>query len=126
MPRSILIVEDEENVSELLAFAFRRAGYEPIVLRDGRAAVEHVLSSEPASAVLLDVMLPCRDGFAVAEVIRGDERWGAVPVVMLSARAGEADVMRARAVGADEYVAKPFSPRSLVECVQGHVDKARG
>jgi len=117
----ILIVEDEENISELLAFAFRRAGFEPTVVADGRAAVEHVLTHEPPDAVVLDLMLPCRDGYAVASAIRTDERWRAVPILVLSARAAEAEVERARAAGANGYLSKPFSPRAVVERVVAFV-----
>lgn len=118
MRRSILIVEDDENVSELLAFAFRRDGFEATVLRDGRAAVEHVRSSAPPAAVVLDLMLPCRDGFAVASAIRADPRWRDVPIVILSARAADTEHERARAAGANAIWTKPFRPRALVEGVR--------
>ena len=111
---SIVIVDDDENIGELLGCMFRRKGFEAIVLRDGRAAEEHVAAREPAAAVLLDVMLPYRDGFAVAAAIRADARWQDVPIVMLTARSAGADVERAQALGVSEYVLKPFRPPALL------------
>lgn len=115
---SILIVEDDANVSALLAFAFGREGFEPTVLRDGRSAVEHVANSAPADVVVLDVMLPCRDGYAIAAAIRSDPRWSRVPIVVLSGQSADHEQERARAAGATAFFSKPFRPLALVESVR--------
>jgi two-component system alkaline phosphatase synthesis response regulator PhoP len=111
---SIVIVEDDANVAQLLAHMFRKEGYEPVLLPDGRAAEEHVASHPPAALVVLDVMLPYRDGFAVAATIRGHPRWKDVPVLMLTARSLATDVEHGRSLGVNAYVSKPFQPRALV------------
>ncbi len=118
MGPSILIVDDDENIAELLGAFFAHEGLEPVLLRDGRAAEEHVAAQPPAAAVVLDLMLPYRDGFAVAQAIRADVRWRDVPVVILSARSQPSDLERGRALGVSAYVTKPFHPRALVERVK--------
>ncbi len=115
---SILIVEDDQNVAELLGFMFSRAGFAPRLIRDGRAAEAYIAAHDPAVAVVLDLMLPYRDGFAVATAIRSDVRWKDVPIVMLTARVLHADVDRGRALGISDYVAKPFHPRALVDRIK--------
>ncbi len=104
---------------------FHKAGFSPVVLRDGRAAEEQVATRTPPAAVLLDVMLPYRDGFAVAAAIRSDERWKKVPIVMLTSRSLPADQARARSLGVSEYVVKPFHPRSLVGRIRALLSAGR-
>jgi DNA-binding response OmpR family regulator len=123
MTRSILIVEDDDNIRELLGCLFRRAGLEPVLLRDGRAAEEHVAASPAPAVALLDVMLPYRDGFAVARAIRADARWRDVPLVVLSVRAADVDV--GRSLGVSAWVPKPFHPHALVERVMALLDGPR-
>jgi DNA-binding response OmpR family regulator len=120
----ILIVEDDENVAQLLAFLFDREGFSPVLLRDGRAAEAHVRGSPPPAAAVLDVMLPYRDGFAIAAAIRAEPGWRHVPVVMLTARSLGADVDRGIALGVSEYVLKPFQPRALAGRVRALVHAA--
>jgi DNA-binding response OmpR family regulator len=115
---SILIVEDDQNVAELLGFMFSREGFSPRLIRDGRAAEAYIAEHDPAAAVVLDLMLPYRDGFAVATAIRSDVRWKDVPIVMLTARMLHTDVDRGRALGISDYVAKPFHPRALVDRIK--------
>jgi DNA-binding response OmpR family regulator len=122
----ILIVEDDENVAQLLAFLFDREGFAPVVFGDGRSAEAHVRSATPPAAALLDVMLPYRDGFAVAAAIQAEPRWRGVPVVMLTARSMGADVDRGIALGVSEYVLKPFQPGALARCVKELVRAAAG
>ena len=111
-------MEDDPNVAELLGFLLSREGFEPRLIRDGRAAEAYVAGHEPAAAVVLDLMLPYRDGFAVAAAIRSDVRWKDVPIVMLTARVLQDDLERGRALGVSEYVTKPFRPRALVDRVK--------
>jgi two-component system catabolic regulation response regulator CreB len=120
--RAIVIVEDDVNVAQLLAFMFRREGYEPVLLPDGRAAERHVGTHPPPALVVLDVMLPYRDGFSVAAAIRADPRWKDVPVVMLTARSLPPDVEQGRRLGVSDYVLKPFQPRALVGRVKRLLD----
>lgn len=114
----VLVVDDDVNVAGLVAAVLRREGFEPTVLRDGRSAMDHVARNEPATAVVLDVMLPYIDGFAVAAAIRADARWHGVPVVMLTARSRPEDAERARLLGVAAYLVKPFHPQVLVGAVR--------
>jgi two-component system catabolic regulation response regulator CreB len=114
----ILVVEDDATIAGLIGALFTREGFAPTVLRDGRAAIEHVAREAPAAAAVLDVMLPYTDGFSVAEAIRADPRWRAVPVVVLTARAQPADQERARTLEVAEYLVKPFHPQALVVAVR--------
>lgn len=122
---SILIVEDDETIAGLVGFLFRREGYQTVVLRDGRAAEAHVAAAAPPGAVILDVMLPYADGFAVAAAIRAQPAWEDVPIVLLTAKAREADVERGRALGVAAHVVKPFQPRALLDLVKSLVEKGR-
>jgi DNA-binding response OmpR family regulator len=120
---SILIVEDDETIAGLVGFLFRREGFEVVLLRDGRAAEAHVASAEPPAVVVLDVMLPYSDGFAVAAAIRARPRWREVPIVLLTARAREEDLERGRGLGVAAHIVKPFQPRALLDTVKGLLEK---
>jgi DNA-binding response OmpR family regulator len=116
MPHSILSVDDERDVTDLLRFHLTRAGYEVFTASSGREAIETIRCHRP-DLVLLDLMLPDIDGFGVCEILRNNAATAAIPIVILSAWA-TAD---ARHIGIDlgalDYVTKPFSPRDLVEKV---------
>ena len=115
---SILVVEDDPTIAGLVGMLFRKEGFATTVLRDGRAALAHVAREAPASAAILDVMLPYADGLAVTQAIRADARWAGVPVVVLSARTAPVDQERARQAGASEVMAKPFHPQQLLAAVR--------
>lgn len=118
-PIPILVVDDDGTIAGLIAAIFRKEGFAPVLLRDGRAALEHVAKEPPPAAAVLDIMLPYTDGFAVAAAIRADPRWRAVPIVMLTARSQPADLERARGLGVGGYLVKPFQPQALVAAVRG-------
>jgi two-component system response regulator ResD len=108
--RRILIVDDEPVVAEVLERYLRREGFEVAVARDGEAAVDTALADKP-DLILLDLMLPRLDGLEVFRLIRAHLP---VPVIMLTARGEETDRVVGLEMGADDYVAKPFSPREVV------------
>jgi len=113
MPNSVLIVEDEEPILELIAVNLEHAGQIPWRARsveEARALIEKALPD----VVLLDWMLPGESGVAFARRLRADRRTRAIPIIMLTARAGEHDKIAGLEAGADDYVTKPFSPRELV------------
>ncbi|TCS61277.1 response regulator transcription factor [Varunaivibrio sulfuroxidans] len=114
MAYSVLLVEDEPNIVLSLQFIMKQAGFDVRVATDGVLAID-ALEQARADVVLLDIMLPKRDGFAVCEMIKGTPRWADVKVVMLSAKSRDADKERAKAVGADDFITKPFSTRELSE-----------
>ena len=118
---AISIIEDDEHIAELLAFMMRREGHSVSILADGEAAHLHI-ESEPAPAlVLLDAMLPYRDGLALLSEIRASATWATTPVVMLTARSLETDIVRALERGANDYVVKPFQPQELLARVRRFV-----
>jgi DNA-binding response OmpR family regulator len=111
---SILIVEDEPSIAEVVSLYLRRAGYLVRVLPDGDAALEEMERQMP-DLVVLDIMLPGIDGFDITRWIR--DRSDA-PIIMLTARRGEVDRIAGLEMGADDYVVKPFSPQELVSRVR--------
>lgn len=110
---AVLVVEDEKAIADLVQFHLEQQGYEVVVAGDGRRAVELINKSAPA-LVLLDLMLPDMDGIDILKLVRGNERTAHLPVILLTARAEEADRILGLEVGADDYVVKPFSPRELM------------
>ncbi|MCA1246030.1 response regulator transcription factor [Massilia sp. MS-15] len=115
---SVLVVEDDENISQVLSFMLERQGYSVTHLADGRAAAAHIISAAPPGLVLLDVMLPFVDGFELVRLIREQAAWSAVPVLMLTAKNTERDTVRALDAGANDYVIKPFQPNELLARVR--------
>ncbi|MEO8696711.1 MAG: response regulator transcription factor [Acidimicrobiales bacterium] len=110
MGHRILVIEDDEMIAHAVAERLRSAGFSVEVAMDGPSGVEAALRLQP-DLVVLDLMLPGLDGLEVCRRIQRDSR---VPVLMLTARDDEADVLVGLAVGADDYLTKPFSPRELV------------
>jgi DNA-binding response OmpR family regulator len=115
MTRKVLIVDDEPNIVISLEFLMKRRGYQTLVARDGDEALAAVETFRP-DLVLLDVMLPRRDGFEVCQRLRADG-WTDLKIVMLTAKGREAEMAKGIDVGADSYVTKPFSTRELVDHV---------
>jgi DNA-binding response OmpR family regulator len=114
----VLIAEDEPHIVESLAFLLRREGYVVIAVGDGEAALARLRAREQPDLVILDVMLPLRNGLEVLQAIRGDERLRAIRVMMLTAKAQAHDRAAAEQIGVDAYVTKPFSNRELLEQVR--------
>lgn len=113
MATRILVVDDEPDLVELVAYNLRQAGYQVITARDGASAVAEARRTKP-DLVVLDVMLPDLSGVEVCKRLRRDPVTENIPVLMLTARAEEIDRVVGFEVGADDYVVKPFSPRELV------------
>lgn len=117
MTQKILIVDDEPNIVISLEFLMQQSGYEVAIARDGEEALAQMASFQP-DLVLLDVMLPLRNGFEVCQKIRENSLWNRVKVVMLSAKGREIEVSKGLTVGADAYITKPFSTKDLIAQVQ--------
>jgi DNA-binding response OmpR family regulator len=116
-PPSVLVAEDERNLTEALSFLMRRAGYEVNVARDGPSTVAMAQAIRP-DLILLDIMLPGFDGFEVAAAIRRGDPARQPRIIMLTAKGHERDRQRAEALGVDDYVTKPFSNQDVVRRVQ--------
>jgi phosphate regulon transcriptional regulator PhoB len=121
----VLVVEDEQDISDLVRFHLEQEGFAVIVTPDGEKALEVARRQRPA-LVILDLMLPGTPGLDVCRFLRTDERTAEVPIVMLTARAGEADRVVGLEMGADDYITKPFSPRELVARVKAVLRRAYG
>jgi DNA-binding response OmpR family regulator len=119
-PQTILIAEDDPNIAALVARYLEREGFRPLVAADGEEAL--ALAKRAPALVVLDLMLPKLDGWEVCRRLR---RESDVPVVMLTAREDEVDRVAGLAMGADDYVVKPVSPRALVERIQAVLRRAR-
>lgn len=111
--KKILVVEDEPDIRELVRYNLEQAGFRVIEAHDGEGALHQVRTERPA-LVLLDLMLPEGDGLEICRILRGERDTAALPIVMLTAKAGEVDRVLGLEFGADDYVTKPFSPRELV------------
>ena len=111
--KTILVVEDERDIADIIRFNLEQEGFQVLTAHDGLEAVRLVKSERP-DLVVLDLMLPRMDGKEVCRLIRADERLNAIPVMMLTARAEEIDRIIGFEIGADDYLTKPFSPRELI------------
>lgn len=113
MTKKILIVDDEPNIVISLEFLMRREGFEVTVARDGEEALARIHAERP-DLVLLDVMMPKRNGFEVCQAVRAEPDLAGLRVIMLTAKGREAEIAKGLALGADAYMPKPFSTRELV------------
>jgi DNA-binding response OmpR family regulator len=121
--RRILIVEDQADLADSLAFNLSRANYETTVAYDGRTAWKLIQENRP-DLVLLDLMLPELSGTEVASRVRGDPATAHLPIIMLTAKADEVDQLVGLAVGADDYVIKPFSIKVLLARIEAVLRRA--
>jgi DNA-binding response OmpR family regulator len=122
MASKVLIVDDEPNIVLSLEFLMKQQGYETSVARDGDEALAEVERFRP-DLVLLDVMLPRRDGFEVCERLRADG-WSQLKILMLTAKGRDVEIEKGLALGADGYVTKPFSTAELVARVADMLPRA--
>lgn len=116
MPRSVLVVDDEANILLSLEFLMKKAGYDVRLARDGDEALAEIGKARP-DLVLLDVMMPKRNGFDVCEAIRANPQWRDVRIILLTAKGRDIEREKGLALGADDYITKPFSTREVVERV---------
>lgn len=118
MAARVLIAEDEAHIVESLSFILEREGYEVASVADGEAALAQVRSAHRPDLLILDVMLPKRNGFEVLKALKTDARLCAVPVILLTAKAQPHDRALAKEIGVEAYVTKPFSNREIVAQVR--------
>jgi two-component system catabolic regulation response regulator CreB len=122
VPQTILVVEDEAPIAETITYALQTEGFLPVWMTSGREALA-VLKQQPVALVVLDVGLPDMSGF---DVCREMQRHGAPPVIFLTARSSEVDKIVGLELGADDYLAKPFSPRELTARVRAVLRRSKG
>jgi two-component system alkaline phosphatase synthesis response regulator PhoP/two-component system response regulator VicR len=125
MPKKILAVDDERHIVRLVEVNLVRAGYQVVTAFDGREALQKVEAEKP-DLVVLDVMMPYMDGFEVLRNLKANPVTAEIPVIMLTAKAQDADVFRGWQSGVDCYLTKPFNPMELLTFVKRIFDSQSG
>lgn len=115
--KNVLLVDDEPNIVLSLEFLMKRAGYGVQIAADGDAALEAIREQRP-DLILLDVNIPKRDGFDVCQTIRAHPEWKDIPIIMLTAKGRDVEREKGLALGADDYVTKPFATQEVVDKVR--------
>jgi two-component system, OmpR family, phosphate regulon response regulator PhoB len=123
--QKILIVEDERDIADLVGFNLERAGFQVLKAHDGITGADMAINQRP-DLVILDLMLPGKDGYGVFKELRRDSRSRDIPVIMLTARAQTEDRIQGLEAGADDYLTKPFSPKELMLRVQAVLKRSDG
>jgi DNA-binding response OmpR family regulator len=122
-PRLALVADDDPDVRELVTFKLEQAGFRVLAVNDGVHALE-AIAAEPPAVALIDVMMPGLSGIDVVRELRRDPATRSLPVILLTAKAQEHDIEAGFATGADDYIAKPFSPRELLSRVTALMARA--
>ncbi|HVE64160.1 MAG TPA: response regulator [Mycobacteriales bacterium] len=117
MPTRVLVVEDDAVIRQLVSVNLELEGFEVFTAEDGQDALDKVVEVDPV-VITLDIMMPRLDGWETAARLREDPRTSHIKVVLLSARAQEADLRRGKGLGVDAYLTKPFDPDELIEIVR--------
>jgi len=125
MPDTILIVEDEQDVLDLVVYNLKKAGYQTVAARDGATGLEKARNLSPALLVL-DLMLPKLEGTEICKILKTDPKTAHIPIIILTAKSEEVDRILGLELGADDYLTKPFSPRELVLRIKKLLDRSRG
>lgn len=120
MPQTVLIVEDDRDLCNLLDYNLTRKGYQVDTIGQLQGGLDHIRASRP-DLIILDVMLPDGDGFDLCRQIRADPNLASIPILFLTARSEEADRVMGLEIGGDDYVTKPFSPSELLARVKAHL-----
>lgn len=115
-----VIVENDSHVMSLLTFMLSRELYEVVECRDGREAHAYIRDNPPVDIMVLELVLPYKDGYELIREVRSSETWHDVPIIVLTARRLEGDIVRGLDAGANDYVTKPYSPRELVARIRRH------
>ena len=119
----VLVIEDDPDIAQLVAHYLEKAGFAAELFTNGHDALA-VIAARPPDVVILDLMLPHVDGLEICRIVRSNEATAGVPIIMLTARAEESDRIVGLEIGADDYLAKPFSPNELVARVRALVRRA--
>ncbi len=125
MAERILVVDDDRQIVRLLHSYLEQAGYHVSTANDGGAALRSIRTEHP-DLVVLDLMLPDRDGWEVARLVRSDPRLAALPIIMLTARVEDTDKIVGLELGADDYITKPFNPREVLARVRAVLRRSSG
>ena len=121
----IVVIEDEDDILEVIAYNLKREGYEVVTSTSGEDGLDKIERTAP-QLVILDLMLPEIDGIELCRKLKADPLTQAIPVIMVTAKGEESDVVLGLGVGADDYITKPFSPREMVARVRAVLRRSRG
>jgi DNA-binding response OmpR family regulator len=124
MAKSVLIVDDESYIVKSLSFVMKNAGFETCSAGDGEEALQKLDEMVP-DLVILDVMMPKLDGFEVCKAIRANPAWCSIKIIMLTAKGRDSEREKGLALGADDYLTKPFSTRDILKRVQEMMNEER-
>lgn len=124
MSQRILVVDDDKEIVRVIRAYLQQAGYTVLTAYDGETAL-HIIRSDRPDLVVLDLMLPDRDGWSITRVVRGDESLAKTPIIMLTARVESSDRVLGLNLGADDYVPKPFDPHEVVARVRAVLRRAQ-
>lgn len=113
----ILVADDESHITHMLQFLFEKQGHDVVVVDNGNAAVEQIASERP-DVVFLDLNMPGKDGFQVCEELRAQALYRHLPIYILTAQGQDADRAKGLALGATDYITKPFAPSRLVAIIE--------
>ncbi len=120
----ILLVDDEEDILELLSYNLKREGYLTVGVLTGEDALQKIETDRP-DLMILDLMLPGVDGLEITRKLKSNQKTARIPIIMLSAKGEESDVVTGLELGADDYITKPFSPRILIARVKAMIRRNR-
>ena len=124
MSQRVLVVDDDKEIVRIIRAYLQQAGYVVLTAYDGETAL-HIIRSDRPDLVVLDLMLPDRDGWSITRVVRGDESLAKTPIIMLTARVESSDRVLGLNLGADDYVPKPFDPHEVVARVRAVLRRAQ-
>lgn len=124
MAKTVLIVDDESYIVKSLSFVMKNAGFETCSAGDGEEALQKLDEMVP-DLVILDVMMPKLDGFEVCKAIRANPAWSSIKIIMLTAKGRDTEREKGLALGADDYLTKPFSTRDILKRVQEMMNEER-
>ncbi len=117
----ILVVDDEVNIAHSLNFLMEKVGYSVRIAADGEEAIEAIKEARP-DLILLDINMPRLNGYQVCEMVRADPEWKDILIVMLTAKGRDIEREKGLAVGADDYITKPFSTQEVIDKVRGMLE----
>lgn len=125
MKEKILVVEDEKDIAKMLEYNLKKEGFRPFSVPNGEDALG-LTDKEHPDLIILDLMLPGKDGLEVCKTLKNDKKTAGIPIVMLTARSQERDKIAGFEIGADDYVTKPFSPKELIARVKAVLRRTKG
>ncbi len=120
MARKILVVDDETELLKAISILLKTSGYEVITAQDGQEGLEKAKSLSP-DLIVLDVLMPKMDGYEVCRMLKFDEKYKSIPIIMLTAKVQDIDKAMGKKVGADDYITKPFETQDLVDKIKKHL-----